>query len=378
MTTFGEALRRLRQRSRDPHRPDRTLSQARLGELIGHTMDDQGFTGAAISDWERGKSRINAEDRNVLVALIKVLYRCGGIKTYRDANELLEAGNYRALNVNEVQEAFGVIPIELGTESPAHNERSLISLLLERLLSVSDVELQNVFDNAKKGPSPAWPRLLAALMRKASERISFSPKSVLWIGIWWIAWWLIAPSLRWPFANRDAALQAIGMYVVGSVLVPLLIGLLIDTKHSEYWEAKGLARSTVLRLYTYQGAGIGFNLGYFFVLPLVLIRHYLNLESSSWPALIAVTVGLILANMSARLVPHNLWLAYGRLRFADGAIFFVAAFIGPLWGLFFSEYYSVLLTPFWGGMLILVALMLFIMIPVGQSRKKPDPKQAQP
>jgi hypothetical protein len=380
VNTFGETLRRLRQMTRDPEKSNRSLSQARLGVLIGHTMDDRGVTGAAVSEWERGKSRINAEDRKVLIALVKVLYKCGGIKTYRDANELLEAGNYRALNMKEIQAVFGTIPMESGAELPSYEERSskpFIFLVLERLFSLSDAELQNLLDDAEKGPPPSWPRVLAAFMRKTSERVSVSPKTVFWIGIWGIAWWLIAPSMRWPFENRVAALEAIGMYVVGSLIVPLLIGMLIDTKHNEYWERRGLARSISLRLYTYQGAGIGFNLGYFFILPLVLLRHYLNLSPSIWLEITAVTLGLILGNMSARVVPHNLWLVYHRLRFADGAIFFIVALIGPLWGIFFLEYYEVLLTPLWGSAVILTALLLSILIAVQQS-KQTDTKQAQP
>jgi hypothetical protein len=157
-----------------------------------------------------------------------------------------------------------------------------------------------------------------------------------------------------------------------------LIGTLVDTKHNEYWQAQRLADSRLLRLYTYQGAGIGFNLGYFFVLPLVLVRHYLNMGSSIWLEIIAITLGLILGNMSARVVPHNLWLAYQRLHFADGGIFFVAALVGPLWGIFFLEYYPVLLTPFWGSAVILIALLLSIFFAVQQSRrtttKKPNLK----
>src|SRR5215212_5684867 len=136
--------------------------------------------------------------------------------------------------------------------------------------------------------------------------------------------------------------------------------------------------SRILSLYTYQGAGIGFNLGYFFVFPVVLIKYFLGLDSSVWPELAAITLGLILGNMSARVVPHNLWLAYGRLSLADGAIFFVVAFLGPLWGMFFLEYYTILLTPYWGGIIILIALLFFIMITVQQSKKKINVKQSQP
>jgi len=79
--------------------------------------------------------------------------------------------------------------------------------------------------------------------------------------------------------------------------------------------------------------------------------------------------------MAARVVPHNLWLAYGRLHWVDGAIFFVVALLGPLWGLFFGQYYMVLLTPLVGSIVILTALALLIIIAVQQS-KKTDMKQA--
>jgi hypothetical protein len=351
VTAFGEVLRSFREITHDPNRHKRPLSQARLGALIGHEMGDRGVSGAAVSDWERGKSKISVQDRNVLIAIIKVLYKCGGIKIPED-------------------------PAVEQSKSEPRTSKSLNTLLLENLFAISAYELKEAFARAEAGPSPSWPRKLAVLLRKASDRISLSPKTMLWIGIWWVAWWLTAPSLRWQFANRTAALQAIGMYVAGTLIVPLLIGMLVDTKQNEYWEAQGLARSRLLRLYTYQGAGIGFNIGYFLILPLILIRHYLNLGSSIWLEIAAVTLGLILGNMSARVVPHNLWLAYRRLRFADGAIFFVVAFLGPLWGLFFLEYYPVLLQPVWGSLVILAALTLFIMMTVQQSKKgiltKPD------
>jgi hypothetical protein len=378
MTTFGEILRTFREMTHDPDRHQRPLSQARLGELMGHIMEDRGFSGAAVSHWERGENKISADDRRVLVSLVNALYRYGGIKTLEDANRLVEAGNYRTLNQEETHEVFGEMAATPAEQLIPDQKtvRSFIAVLLEILFSLSENEVRNLLDDAEKGPFPSWPRVFAALLRRTSERISFSPKAVLWIGIWGIAWWLIAPSLRWPFATRGFALQAIGLYMAGTLVIPLLIGMLIDTRHNEYWEAQGLARSSLLRLYTYQGAGIGFNLGYFFILPFVLLRHCLNLKSSSWLEFMAVTVGLILGDMSARVVPHNLWLAYRRLHFADGAIFFVVAFLGPLWGIFFLEYYSVLLTPFWGSAIILVALLLFIMMTVQQS-KKIDSKQAQ-
>jgi hypothetical protein len=74
--------------------------------------------------------------------------------------------------------------------------------------------------------------------------------------------------------------------------------------------------------------------------------------------------------MAARVVPHNLWLAYGRLDLADGWIFFVVALLGPLWGIFFLEYYSVLLTPALGSIVILLALTGVIIFGIYQSRRR--------
>jgi hypothetical protein len=110
MMTFGEKLRFGRQNCYDPDNPGQRLSQQQLGKLLGQELELRtGYSGAAISDWERGKSKINADERLVLVSLLKVLYQCGGLKTIADADSLLETGNYRALNDNEKQRASQIL-----------------------------------------------------------------------------------------------------------------------------------------------------------------------------------------------------------------------------------------------------------------------------
>ena len=79
MTVFGETLRAFRQASNDPNRFNKRLSQERLGELIGREMDDLGFSGAAVSDWERGQSKISVEDRKGILA--DVSSKIAGINT---------------------------------------------------------------------------------------------------------------------------------------------------------------------------------------------------------------------------------------------------------------------------------------------------------
>jgi len=368
LTAFGEALRTFRNASNDPHRLKRRLSQARLGRLIGEEMGDWGFTGTAVSYWESGESTIHAGDRNVLLALIQVLHRCEGLKTLAEANHLLELGNYRILNEGEAQKIF--IEITDGLNSgQGGNPKTRIPSPMENLFTVSEKELKVIIDKAKRdGPDPWWPRVLAALMRKATDRFSLSLRTVLWVWIWLMACWLIGPSLRLSFADHDAMLLAMQKYVSGSLIVPLMLGLLINTKDSEYWRLQAGVDPLLLRLYTYQGAGIGFNLGYFFVFPLSLLRHYLQLEPGVWIELLAATLGLILGNMGARVVPHNLWRAFGRLTWADGAIFFVVALMGPLWAFFFLEFYPVLLNPVTGILVFLLAITIMVFLATRKSK----------
>ena len=319
MTTFGEALRSFRQASNDPDRLNRRLTQERLGMLIGDELGDLGFSAAAVSDWEREKSRINADDRNVLIAVLSALRKCDGLKLTEEADQLLRLGNYRALNEKEIQKIFGD-QIELNLERP-EEEKSGGLFLLAAIFSVSKEQVDELLSSVKDGPNPIWPRVLAVLMRKASDQFSFSVRMLEWIWVWLLAWWLIAPSLRLPYTSRDAAFRALGMYAVGSILVPLLIGLLVNTKDNRFWKQQIQVSSALLRLYTYQGAGIGFNLGYFFVFPLILLRYYLHGNPSLWLEFLAAGFGLLLGNIAAYVVPHNLWRAYGRLTFKDGWIF---------------------------------------------------------
>jgi hypothetical protein len=129
--TFGRLLRQHRRRCHDPLRGG-LLTQERLGELIGQEIGDAGYTGAAISDWERGKSRINADDRIVLISLITVLYRCGGLKSHSEADALLTAGNYRGMDRDEGSR------ICLDWSSREEKEIRLNRVLEKPLLAISD------------------------------------------------------------------------------------------------------------------------------------------------------------------------------------------------------------------------------------------------
>ncbi|MFO7678530.1 MAG: NACHT domain-containing protein [Chloroflexota bacterium] len=141
MTTFGQQLRTYRRQCQDPLRGG-ALTQVRLGELLGDELGDMGYSGAAISDWERDQSKINADDRLVLVSLIAVLHRGGGLPTLAEANQFLRAGNYRALDDQEQCQIFPgakpvppAIPETTSSQSPVSltPERRKQLILLEKV-----------------------------------------------------------------------------------------------------------------------------------------------------------------------------------------------------------------------------------------------------
>ena len=125
---FGDLLRQFRMKCSDPQDPGRKLSQEKLGELLGKELGLRGkYSGAAVSDWERSKSRINADHRRVLVSLIKIYYRLAALQTVVEADQFLEAGNYRALNQAERREVFSEETSDKWSDmssAPGHHRRS--------------------------------------------------------------------------------------------------------------------------------------------------------------------------------------------------------------------------------------------------------------
>lgn len=373
MSNFGTLLRIFRKRCIDPDISGRNLSQERFGELLGRELGILGsFSGAAISDWERGKSGIRADDRLVLINLLIVLHKQGGIRTVSEANELLEAGNYRALNPAEMEIVFPGASISPTSLLQQKENQSSLPPFLEKIFLATNEELHATLTKAKEGPEPAWPRMLVAVLRLFLDRwtVLHSLKALLWFWTWLFVWGLMAPSLHWPFSSHEDAISVVGMYVGGTIAIPLLVGLLTNTKNNTFWQKHSLATAPVTRLYTYQGAFIGFHLGYFAVFVIGLLRYYFHQHPTIWFDLIAMSLPLMVGYLGARLVPYNLWQACGRLHLTDGWIFFFFAVFGPLWGLLFLEIYPYLFNPLFGAIIILPAITTLVTLMAWQYRRK--------
>ncbi|MCB0029033.1 MAG: hypothetical protein KDE28_14060 [Anaerolineales bacterium] len=87
-----------------------------------------------MSNWELGRNKINVDDRLVLVSIISILHRFGGISTAEEADAFLHSGNYRGLNSDERQQIFAS-SAEATTEpvqAPSAEPEMDIALSLER------------------------------------------------------------------------------------------------------------------------------------------------------------------------------------------------------------------------------------------------------
>ena len=131
-----------------------------------------------------------------------------------------------------------------------------------------------------------------------------------------------------------------------------------------------MGSNKMLRLYTYQGAFIGFHLGYFIIFAIHLLIYFLQASLAVWHQFILMGFPLLMGYISAQVVPYNLWRAYGRLWFSDGAVFFVFILLGPLWGWFFFEFHSLLISPTTGIIVILAAITLLVSLITLQYQRK--------
>ncbi|RPI28118.1 MAG: hypothetical protein EHM70_17065 [Chloroflexota bacterium] len=365
---FGEWLRYYRLRCIDPKKGGK-LTQQGLGELLGTELGIEGYTGAAVSDWERGESQINKDNRPVLASLIKVLHDNGGLKTPAEADKFLLSGKYSPLDEIEKLLIFPDAPP--GLPSRPSIERLPISSLITQKISILNQDIKSLV--IESGEKRHWTDVLLRLLGKFFERWTAEKviQLLLWVTVWLLTWGLTFPILDWPFDNREQAWKATVFYITGTLTSPALTAMLTQTRRSKYWQAQNLANTLILRFYTYLGAYTGFHSGYVMVLAGALLGYFLRLGPlhhlivgivAAWPVLISYA--------AARQVPYNQLRAYGRLRFKDGAIFMVSALAGVLWGGLIYTYYPWILSPRIGYILVLIVIGLTAVSFIIQNRRK--------
>lgn len=358
MTAFGEGLRRLRTESHDTN--GKRFSQKRFGELL-QAECGRYFSGAAIHYWESGESEIHKDDRELLIAILRVLRNGGGLKSQAQAASLLREGNFRALNKIERQYIFPkdpLVPSRRIENRKLRDETSSSEHLVENNQSFTN--FQKLVNDATEETAPAWPRITTDFMRKISAKIESanSIRILIWLLIWVISFIVIPPSLTWPFPNRQTAIDSMLIYVTATFILPLLLGLMTNTNENSAWKKVESVSPVMIRIYTYQGAFVGFHTGYFLILLIHLALLYLQIRPATWAQFIFSGFPLFMGTVAAHVIPDNLWKAYKRLWLSDGWVFFVFVLVGPFWAWFFLEYYLLLTSRIYGVFIIIIALLL--------------------
>jgi hypothetical protein len=100
-----------------------------------------------------------------------------------------------------------------------------------------------------------------------------------------------------------------------------------------------------------------------------LIGYYVHLHVGVWFELILAAIPLITGYAGARLIPYNLWLAYGRLKLVDGGIFFVFPILGPAWAVFLFWSYPYFANPILGTTILLSAASLSVLLMARQYKR---------
>ena len=90
MSKFGELLRICRNETRDPKNLNKPLTLERFVDSLAEESDQRViYTYQTLANWEKGKGQPPIDNREVSVAIVKVLNKYGGIVTLKEANRLL-------------------------------------------------------------------------------------------------------------------------------------------------------------------------------------------------------------------------------------------------------------------------------------------------
>lgn len=324
-----------------------------MGDVLGY----QGYSGAAISEWELGKSQPRQDERPVLVALLKVLHDCGGLPSLEEANSLLEAGDYRALNAEEINKiSAGWLRDDLsgGEDAPRAAGALWRELFWHPRQRAKDLWAQQ---NGAEGGSRELSQLPLVVVERLlrpwnSTRVLYL---VAWVATWLVVWRSSFPLMDWPPASGDAARSAGLHYALGSSLLPLAIGMLAYRREREIWRDRGQTGSGVFFL-TSLGALAGFHVGYLSLFALRLFTYYLELNAiPRWLQAVAALWPTLLAYLAARRAPHRFWRAFQELSMTEGdwALLILLLILGPIVGLSFPLIYTWLLSPTVGLAVIL-------------------------
>lgn len=376
--TFGSLLRQYRNRANDP-RTGRTLSLMRFVDVLAEQTENRfHFSHATLQNWEKDRSHINSLERELLVAIIKVLMLCGGVQNHDEADMLLRAGGYMPLSSPELEQ---INPQwQKGEQQHPDGAANLPFMLL---MGMADwwqhpqLHLRMLYFISDDLPPDSGDRVMVAWRwfrnRFSAERIAFL------IGLLILALFvreLCFRLLLWP--PETGSLEfAIALYSAGVFIIPILIAALAWWRQRKQWQILSQPVSGQQRYaFTLVGslAGFGFTLGIVFGSFLIL-NDFVNRNMSDigawWQFICALSVVLV-SYISARQLPREVWTAFRGLTFTHGdaivgmLFLFVSLTIG--WAFYWT--FPVLLDKRLAGTVLILTLILTAAVVVGLQRQR--------
>jgi len=194
-------------------------------------------------------------------------------------------------------------------------------------------------------------------------------KGILWCGIWWLSFQMIAPIINWPFETDNLAWRAALTYAAGTIIIPLLIAGMCQTNHIPFWQEREQIKNPSLRFFTHLGASVGYEVAALSTLFIaVLFYDILGLVISPWLSGIGSLLGLFIGFASAHQIPYNQWRLYGKLHWKDAGVFVIFFILGPFAAASFFLYYHWLLSSFTGTLLITISVIILIVARIAQRK----------
>lgn len=360
---FGRLLRKYREQATAPFDGKR-LTQESLAGLL-EEMADLPLSPATISNWESDKHPIKSNDRQTLIGLISVLNKCNGIHSLDEAQELLFAGNYRALDSNEIGQINPnwLDDSEHSVEHLQHSEGRVIQIdgdyfsgdkyetyegpvvqtntgnvTIINIISLKTIKewLATYFrwDEADEHARSSWAGMViwsfSTFVERFAQNILLYCISIL---MWIATIWLIIPILQWPLDDPEARRIACVKVASGLIGIPIALALLTTPDNFELFAIESGQQKSTMFFLKWTGALVSFFVFSIFLLVVAIIWFYVALPPINvWLLRMFVLLPLFMGYVVARRIPADRYKMFEGVlkRHPADKLFFIVFFVAAL------------------------------------------------
>ena len=361
---FGDLLRVYRKQCWHPE--DGIISQHKLADLLAEEDDTLEYDGRRVSLWERGKEVIRHSHRPLLLGLVQVLHKYGGIGDRETADTFLTTGQYSALTEGE---AFRINPAwvrpytppekEAPPPQPEGSEPSLVDEVKRAL------HLRHMAEKYLP-PLPEPPITIRTSTIWVVSCLGYLPwlKLVIVVGLVLLNQRLLTPALIWPQFAAEARMVSYAGFAAAHWVVPLIVALLITPEGLDGFTPQGRRDEWHMFFLKWVGALVGFMTVSLAIWLVNLGLYYVGWGWASggirWTAAIG---SLFLAWVVGGVIPRYRWHMFGgRLHAHKVDILLFAAGLTMPW--IFMAFFHLMhdvWTETWFGTAIFISLGMLIL-----------------